>query len=606
MRATAVSPGTVRTSVTWSNGSSLYVGALALVLWVVAVSRAPFTQLGAVGLISILGPLFFVGFALATGAFVYELYRERSSEGRMVVLALVLVVFMFGTACAIEPIASRGDSWLHVGYIQYIYQHGHSLNGYDARFSWPGGFSLGAVLVAFTGQANALAFIRWFPLFIEMLYLAPVYVIARSSGVTRKTGWLGVALFFSANWIYQDYFSPQALNYLFFLVVIATVLWGLSPRQRVPTVWLEGPVRRLVVRAHDRFMLVRPVATSVSHQSPVTTMSLLGLSALVILASVMSHQLTPYALILALTACLFTRRLGWPELIVLAAMLAVGWLSLGAVDFWVGHLSTIFGSIGKVGSTINSNVTARVTGSSAHRLVVDVRILITAGVFGLAAIGALLRRPATRTLEALAGVPFLLLGLQSYGGEGLLRVVLFGLPFVSLLAASALTGHMPRRRAKPRASAGSAALRVAFVWVVLTGVAGATLAVRGGNDAYEAFSLGELSAVNYVYGHIPNNGTIGLVAPFLPIGQQDVNHVTYLIASTLGGPPTVAFDARALIAARPAYVILSASQDAWGRIVQGYPVGWESVLFSQLIRGGFTVARSWADATVLKGPVIGQ
>src|ERR1019366_5034179 len=144
-----------------------------------------------------------------------------------------------------------------------------------------------------------------------------------------------------------------------------------------------------------------------------------------------------------------------------AAVLAVGWLSLGASGVWVGHLSDIVGSVGKIGSTFGSNVTSRVTGSASHRLVVDLRILLTAALFGLAVIGSLRRATETRTLEFLVGSPFLLLAFQNYGGEVLIRVVLFGLPFTSLLAASAILPNrsgavaplIPRVRRRLRAPA---------------------------------------------------------------------------------------------------------------------------------------------------------
>ena len=108
------------------------------------------------------------------------------------------------------------------------------LENYDARFSWPGTFSLGAVLAGFTG-VNTVDFLRWAPLVFELLYLPPLLVIARCSGVGVRAGWLGVALFYATNWIDQDYFSPQALNYLLYLVVLATVLACWQPVGPVDT-----------------------------------------------------------------------------------------------------------------------------------------------------------------------------------------------------------------------------------------------------------------------------------------------------------------------------------------------------------------------------------
>ena len=122
----------------------------------------------------------------------------------------------------------------------------------------------------------------------------------------------------------------------------------------------------------------------------------------------------------------------------IAFLLAVGWLSLGASNYWLGHLSQIFGGIFQFGSTATANVSSRVVGSASHRLIVDVRILLTLGLFFLAGIGALRRAASSRTLELLTVVPFFVLAGQSYGGEGLLRVAFLVGPFASLLAAAAI------------------------------------------------------------------------------------------------------------------------------------------------------------------------
>jgi hypothetical protein len=334
------------------------------------------------------------------------------------------------------------------------------------------------------------------------------------------------------------------------------------------------------------------------------TLGVLGLLLLVCLASAISHQITPYALVLALAGCLLTRRLGRPELVVIAALLAVGWLSLGASNYWVGHLSQIFGSIGRIGSTFGSNVTSRVTGSASHRLVVDLRILLTAALFGLAVIGSLRRATETRTLEFLAGCPFLLLVFQNYGGEVLIRVVLFGLPFTSLLAASAILPKrsgavaplIPRVRRRFRAPA-ALGLTVA---VTLFGFAFLTTVVRGGNDAYEAFSTGELQAVNFAYDRVQPRQSIGLVAPYLPVGQRDVGSVNVFVADD--GPTvfTLHHDESTLLRRRPEWIILSQSQEAWGENVAGFARGWERSIENDLIRNGYRVAARWLTATVLQ------
>ncbi len=584
-----------------------------MVFWLYAVHQAKFLQMGADGLITILGWPYFLGLALVIAGFSYELTRTPLRSIRLLALVIALAIIMYGTACVIEPIAEIVDAWVHAGFIQYVVQHGQPLNNYDARFSWPGGFSLGAVLVAFTGQSNALGFLRWFPLAVELGYLAPLLVIARCSGVNRRAAWLGVALYYATNWIFQDYFSPQALNYLFYLTVIASVLAGWRPVRRAVTRHARSS-RYSLAAWRERVALSREtlrLARLEGHDATTdwdnrVTLAVLALLGLICLASSMSHQLTPYALILALAACLATRRLGRPELVIVVAILAVGWLSLGASNYWIGHLSTIFGSAGQLSSTIGSNVTSRVTGSANHISIVKLRILITAGAYFLAGVGFLRRRTDSRVLEALAGAPFILVLAQNYGGEGLLRVVLFGLPFVSLLAASAIipTNAGQIRALVPNARPGYFTRWALFlmVTIVLLGFCVVTTAVRGGNDAYEAFSLGELDAVNYVYAHIKPGQTIGMVVPYLPINQRYVGSVITYSSSEGSSTPTLKQEAANLIKAKPAFIILSQSQEAWGELLAGYPKGWEFTTEVSLEQKGYRIIAAWTTATVLKAP----
>ena len=188
------------------------------VLWVVTVRRADYAAMGPLGLVTILGPVYFLGLAALSSARRRAPARVAPREVRLLGLVVVLVVFLFGTPCAIEPVAALTSSWVHAGFVRYVFVHGHALNGYDAEFSWPGVFSLVRARRRLHGQVERDRAAALVPARIELAYLAPMVAIARASGVSRRVGWLGIALFYGTDWIYQDYFSPQALNYLFYLV----------------------------------------------------------------------------------------------------------------------------------------------------------------------------------------------------------------------------------------------------------------------------------------------------------------------------------------------------------------------------------------------------
>jgi hypothetical protein len=574
----------------------------AAALWVVTVRRSDYADMQPLGLVTILGPTYFLGLAILSAGFAFELVRGRPRELRLVTLVVALVVYLFGTPSAVEPVAALTSSWGHAGFVNYVALHGHALNGFDAEFSWPGTFSAFAIVAAFMGKANVLILLRWFPLGIELAYLAPLVAITRASGVSRRVGWLGIAIFYGTDWIYQDYFSPQAVNYLFYLCVVAVVLTCWRPVTQA--IERRRPALRERLRATREALRMRRLRGEEATTTWPSTLVLgaCGMLVLLFVASAMSHQLTPYAIVLALLACLLTRRLGRPELPVIAFLLAVGWLSLGASNYWLGHLSQIFGSIFQFATTVKGNVGNRVTGSSSHRLIVDVRILLTAALFGFAAIGAARRATATRTLEVLAVAPFFVLAGQSYGGEGLLRVALLSGPFAGLLAASAL---LPGRQGalrpilppwRPRRFG-----RVLLAGAIGVGLLGATATmtvVRGGNDYYETFAPGELAAVTYAYLQVANGKTIGLVAPYEPIGQWRVDTVHAYAVAAGNVTPTLAQVKRTLLVQKPQWIVLGQAQEHWGEVLGGYKVGWMAELEHYLIHNGHYIRR-FSNATAV-------
>ncbi len=576
------------------------LGLLAFVLWLVAVKQANLSAITSDGLASILGWSYFLGLALLVTALALEIMRRGSRPRTLILLIVVFVLYIYGTACAIEPIAGLQAGFVHAGFVLYILHHGHTLNDYDGRFSWPGAFSLSAVLVSFAGLHNALAFLRWFPLLIELAYMAPLIVIARCSGIGKRAAWLGVVLYYASNWIYQDYFSPQALNILFYLVFIATVYACWKPATlRFPI------VRNVFARALNSTRSLFSVARwkgldATSDWQHFQLFGIIIMLSLVGLASSMSHQLTPYALLLALVAMLLTRQLGRPEIIAVVFVFAVGWLSLGASNYWIGHLSVIFGGVGQLSGTVGSNVTSRVVGSATHKFIVDARILEVLALYALGALGALRRRPNSRTIEALAGAPLILPVVQSYGGEGLLRAVLFGLPFISLLAASALLPNRtgPIRALVPwfpfrRAGRRTVALLVGSAVLILSL---ATVLVRGGNDSYESFTTGEFAAIQYTYNHITPGQTLGLADAYIPWGYRDVDLIHVFIPG--GNNPSKW--PRSFAQNEATWIVLSTSEASYGVNVAGFRANWQSTLERSLLGEGYRIVKAWPTATVLK------
>src|SRR5258708_33002935 len=69
-------------------------------------------------------------------------------------------------------------------------------------------------------------------------------------------------------------------------------------------------------------------------------------------------MLAPCAALVVARRCTLT---GLP---VLLGVILIGWISFGAVGYWSGHLSAIFGGIGQLGANVTASVGARPTGST--------------------------------------------------------------------------------------------------------------------------------------------------------------------------------------------------------------------------------------------------
>jgi hypothetical protein len=92
---------------------------------------------------------------------------------------------------------------------------------------------------------------------------------------------------------------------------------------------------------------------------------------------------------------------------------------------------------------------------------------------------------------ALALAPLPLLPAQTYGGEMLLRVELFALPFTAFFAAAALVGDDDEIRLHARRSAAIGGVLLAF--------AGLFLVARYGNERMDYFTRAETTAVARLY-----------------------------------------------------------------------------------------------------------
>ncbi|MGH3627391.1 MAG: hypothetical protein ACRDRL_08140, partial [Sciscionella sp.] len=491
------------------------IAALAAIMWLLGLHTITPSEMGSTGLITHLSPILLLSYPVLIVAVLIELLAADSRQRVLTAFTMLGVVLVYGLQPASEQVARMPVAWLHIGFAQYIADHGHILPDFDARFSWPGFFSLIAFLSRASGQADMTPLLQWAPVVLTGLATLGMRALASQVLGRGRTAWLATWIFLLTEWTEQDYFSPQAVSYILMLGALAVtarylVRPGLISRE-------PASVRRRLIPAgtpYDRLLAQAIVL-------------------LLALALAPSHQLTPFVLGGLLLLLLLTGRL-WPAWLPWLVLIpAVIWFSLGARDFWAGQLHMIIEDLGNVTSSVDQGIGGRFVGDAGRTLILDIRIGLTGVVALLTAAGWWeLRRRGVRSwaLPLLAVLPFGLIALQSYGGEIFVRCYLFALPFCAMLAAVAINGAITRallsRPSPAHRRAGTLFRRrarvIATVFVLLTALGMATVTARGGNDAYTSFSRADLAAVEYAYQHASNGQSIDVLMSAVPTDFEKV------------------------------------------------------------------------------------
>jgi len=536
-----------------------------LVSWLIATRSLDPRRYTDLGLVAAAGPWFWLALVLTVAGFVFAL-RARRFHWPVALLALgVVILILYATPSVVEGAARVEASYRHLGVSDHIARTGRLDRGLDAYFNWPGFFAMLGTLQQASGAPDLLALARWAPTMAAFAYLAPVLLIARALSAPPRVAWLSAGVFTMVNWTGQDYLAPQTLGMWLMLCIAGVVLTVIrrddDPHTVGPSARIVAPkpldgVTRPWVGNDGRRVRLGPVGWTVVHV----------LVALAIGAVVASHQLTPFMLVLLFVALWLVGRTPHWQLAVGTAALVGLWLVVPAWPFVSGHVTDILGGLGSGGA--GANLGNRVaSGSADHKLVVTARLLQSAGVWLLAGLGVVVmarQRRRLRTVVVLALAPFLLLPLQAYGGEMLIRVFLFGLPFCAFLVAVFLSS----------VSAGPAWRGVAL-GAVLVVLAAATVLTRYGNERGEHFSADEVATYSWVTRHTGPGATIVTFDQNTPWRWQRYSTDTWIsVEDAEPGPrwPEAVTPERVLLAIEdseatgPAYVVYTRAQQAMAEL----------------------------------------
>ncbi len=557
-------------------GVALLLGVALGLYWgpVAGLGDADLDGMGGLGLVSVLPVATLLGAALLVLVFALLLRMDRPVKSLLLVTLLATVVSLHALPAVVETEPRFATAWQHLGFLEYIERTGTAVPDLDARWSWPGFFAAAAFVAKACGVSDLTEVIRWWPTAVQLLYLAPMFLLVRAMRASWRAKWAGLWIFVLSGWVGQDYFSPQGFTYLLHLAFVAVLL-----------VWFRAP-RVLWAKRRPGESEVEPTGRG---ERAVLLLVLIALFA----ATVPAHQLTPFVMLGVLTALVLAGRSELRGLPMLCGVLVVGWLGFLAEPYWSGHFQDLFGGVGGVGGNVSSSVSGRIEGGSpTHRLVLYVRVALAGGVMALACWGWWRRRSyryGERSLLVLTFVPFLGFAMQSYGGEMALRVFLFALPGAALLGGLALfprAGITPAERDRDRVSRAPAAALLAGLVLM-----GGFLVARWGNESFERVRPGEVAAMEYVYAHDEpsarllwlSDDTVNDVTPAMPWGARDMEKVEYVPTPAPADPVLVSGLVKALKDAGPrSYLMVSRGQSVSLELNAGYPGNWGPRLIRHL------------------------
>jgi len=544
--------------------------------------------------------IWWLALLLALVGLAAEIQRDPPRAAPCVLSLVALTLVLHGTLPATEVTPRFSAAYTIAAFSDQLAKTGSPLPLLDARMSWPALFSATGMAARAMG-VDSRWFLRWAPLVLNLLYLLPLKVIANATLKSPRARWLALSVFLLGNWIDQDYFSPQAVDLLLYLAVIAILVRVFATRGRQPGVVRAVVAFRFVAAIADRLRrILRLPKAAQPGEMPVPPRSIAELAFLysivlaIAFAIVASHQFTPLAMCVVLFVLAMAGRTKLNLLWVITSVLTVAWFSWLARTYWVGHLHAVFGGIGQVGGVVSGTVGTRLQNASAERLLVlDSRLAVPAVIVLSAALGFWWswRRGRTQwTLAILAVAPVAVALLTNYGGEVSLRVILFSLAPVSVLIALLVDAGLTTRTS------------LAIFVVVIALTSAMFPLARYGNESFEAMAPGDVAATDWIQGHVPTGSIILVVIDDLPMGESPSLSVD--VAAGLAFAPTDK-DRRVLTATAKtdpnAWILLTRSQDEYGTVVEGFPSDWLSTLEKRLLAtGNVEVKYRSSSAVVMK------
>ncbi|WP_188277365.1 hypothetical protein [Streptomyces sp. CBMA152] len=546
---------------------------VATALWLYALPHIDYRHMGDWGLLDKLPLAFFLSLVVLTAGFVVSLRRAGTAPWWPGLYSVALLFALKAPTAILYnsvryPWASKHDAVVSHLLVNQELHPNTPLSGNMAAYDqWPGFFTLNSALVRAFGVETTQSYLNWAALFYGVILIPVLVLIYRTFAEDWRLVWTGVWIFEVANWVGQDYFSPQGLALILHLSVLAVVL-----RHFVR----PGAAGDLRSRAN-----LDPAAASVPPPTTARQRAVCVLILAPLIAAInFTHQLTPVMLCVCLFALNLTRRYRNPGLLVVTGVIMLIWdLTMGRKLF-VETLDSLKESAGNLLNNSRAGYAGELTGPGPV-LQGRADIVMVLVVAALVAFAVLTRRKLLKSalpllLISIAPVP--MFAINDYGGEMLFRVYLFGLPGAAFFAAAALVpapgGAKEPVRLPVRIRIGPVARRriaaVALPAVLLALVAGFLPAYYGKERMYYT-PPAETALVTRVIDQAPRGSLILAATGSFPMALHRYDQLEhwFFVEQTLPENIRMLKDPAGFLVpqlpkdGRPAFVLLTRTQDIY-------------------------------------------
>jgi hypothetical protein len=530
------------------------IAALVPVLWVLSLPGVDLTWTSGFGLLTALPVLWWLAVAAAVVPYLLAAFDPRCPTWILGLHQAGLVLLLFGTTSAVYPAPRFPWTYKHLGVVEHVLSTGGLDRSLDIYNNWPGLFLLAAGVHEATGLP-LLAMARWAEPVFGLLFSAGLWWAVRALTRDRRVVAVTVLVFTLANWIAQNYFSPQALAFVLALFFLGVVLRVVPLRDGDGRIVLRRPVAHLL-------RLPEPEPAPGEGRPP--DRRALAVAVLLFTAIVVTHQLTPLAVLLQLAALAAVARVRHRWLFAVCAALEAGWLT-----FSLGYVSEHW-NLFSPGLVTPSDGLPVLAPALPGMALMHLAPTLLVGLVGLAAMAAtahgLMRSTAPVVPAALAVVSPVLLAVQSYGGEGVLRVYLYGLPWLSYLIGERLVAVCGRGRIRTGLAAAGVGVTAAL-----------SLASMLGSELGVQVDPGDVAASRWFEGRTPAGAypvTVTEAGFPLLLTAGYPGHLRAAVVvrpaggAPLGSPSALLQRARAVFAAQGpgGYLAITASQYTFARM----------------------------------------